>query len=357
MAQSVLRPTTVKTSTWLTIASGLMLWGAFACSGETKSSVNTSDSSIAGGGGEGGGPSSISGTGGNGTGGDPSSGGDTGTGGDTSGQITGTGGTDSGSCPSIEPAIGASCEFDGQRCPFVNCEAPDYRDDHTLTCFDGAWALTAEVICDEEPSSCPATPPVRGQACDSDATPGPCTAIDACGGVQLAYCEGNVWTFEANDGDSEPIAPGVGGASAVSTAVATTGITPELPECPINPPTLGTSCCPADYPEVCDYGSGSGSSNFGVPAPAAGGASSTDAAATTVVTSMAASTVVTGSVTSGTTGSLVTGGTVTGGTVSGTTVTGTTVTGTTTTGAGGGPSGGCLACGPDMVWEESSSCP
>ena len=254
-------------------------------------------------------------------------GGDGNTGPDTSGQSSGTGGTASGSCPSVEPALGASCAPDAQSCLFINCVAPDYRDDHELTCVNGAWALTREAVCDEVAVACPPSTPVRGQACNAAETPGPCTTFDACGSVQLAYCTMGAWQYQTDDG-ADRIAPasGVGGSG-------TTGAMPDpIPaECPLAAPTLGTPCCPSNHPPVCDYGSGgsSGDSEFGAPVPAAGGASSGDAG--TVQSVALATTVGMG--------------------------------GTSTSGAGGSGMAGspsvaeCVTCGAEMVWEASDECP
>jgi hypothetical protein len=307
----------------LTIAIAGWMWLPLACSGDTEGD-GSSGSSDGDGGTD---ASSGSESGGTGTGGD-------GTTADTrgaSGGTGGTGGTTSGSCPSIEPAIGAGCSEDGQSCVFVNCAAPDYRDDHTLSCFNGAWALIEEVVCDAEPTSCPATAPVRGQACDAATTPGPCTVLNACGVAELAYCMDGSWEFGSAEDRADPIIPGTGGATGSAVAVATTGGIPELPECPVNPPTLGAACCPADYPDTCDYGTAGSGGAEGI-VPAVGGASGDSA-----------------TVQSATVGA---GG-------AGFTTTTVVTTGGGTTGSGGtAPAPECLTCGDDsMVWEVSSDCP
>lgn len=339
LAHYVLYGDHMRATSWLIVAGGFLIWNATACSGETETSANSASSETS----SGSGGSADSGTGGDGSGGDGT------TSADSAGENTGTGGTNSGSCPSLEPAVGSSCASEGEQCAFVNCVAPDYRDDHTLTCLNGAWALSAEVVCEEEADQCPASPPVRGRACDEATTPGPCTAVDACGSAQLAYCTNGVWVYEAPDGDADRIAPAAGGATVVGTAAptgsATTGAVPEpeLPECPLNPPVLGSPCCPSDYPALCDYASdgSAGSSGFDAPVPAAGGASSGDAAtvqSATVVTTIGGTTTDAG----------------TGGSGSG--------TATGSGGFAGSGSGGagiaieCVTCSPDMVWAPSTDC-
>lgn len=329
-----------KTS-WLAIAGGLFIWSGFACSGQTESGTNLDSSSADG---------SSSEDSGSGTGGSGTTGNDT-TSEDTSGQSSGTGGTNSASCPSVEPAVGSSCSPSAQSCSFINCVAPDYRDDHVMACINGAWALTSEVICDADPLPCPSSLPAQGQACDAASTPGPCSALDACGVVQFAYCTTGVWEFQSSDGaeDRAAPAPGTGGATVVGTATATTGadIPVQEPVCPANPPTLGAACCPASFPEYCDYGAGGagGNSGFGAPAPGVGGATSGDASAVASSTAVGSFTAtVTVTTTGATTGSSSTGG-------------------SGMSGSGGSGSGGsppvveCVVCSENLVWEASDVCP
>jgi len=263
----------MKMTQWMAIAGGLWLWAVVACSGTTETSGN-SEGPGAGSGGESGASDTAN-----------------------SGQAGGTSGTTSPYCPGIEPSIGASCAPEGVQCSFANCMAPDFRDGHTVKCVEGLWALTAEMFCDQEPSDCPALLPMVGYVCDSAATPGPCTTLDACGSAHLAYCSNGAWTFDAPDGAEDRAAPASGGAGSATVASATTGVTTQ---CPVSAPVIGSPCCPTQVPGMCYYD----------------------------VSVQAVSTMV------GTIG----GGAVTGGMV--------------TTGAGGASAGACVTCSADMVWEE-----
>jgi hypothetical protein len=249
---------------------------------------------------------------------------------DSGGESGGTGGTTSASCPSVQPAVYSSCSVEQASCTYINCVAPNYRNDRVMLCVNGTWTLGSEEQCETEPTSCPATTIRAGQGCDSEVTPGPCSAIDACGGIQAAYCSEGVWSYDV--ARIERLVPATGDVGPVGTAMGTTttsGGTPPPPECPLDPPTLGAACCPANHPALCDYGSGSGgSSGFGAPVPAAGGAGG--AGSTTV-----------GGVDGAGDASSAGGGFGAGG-----------------SGAAGAPStSDCVTCSADMVWEASSDCP
>ena len=164
---------------------------------------------------------------------------------------TGTGGT---SCPNVEPAPGASCTDEGISCEFTNCVAPNFRNDHTLTCVDGAWVLADEVQC---LPGCPETPPVIGDTCDAAATPGPCPVTNACG-TSYAYCSSGEWSLQSSDRAPIPN-PGPNGAGGSSDIIALI--------CPNPAPAVGSDCCPSQYPSICDYTNGQG-------VPGAGGSGS-----------------------------------------------------------------------------------
>jgi len=182
----------------------------------------------------------------------------TGTGGGASGDavtVTGTGGgTGNTTCPTFEPAPGASCTDEGTSCEFTNCVAPDFRNDHTLTCVDGAWVLADEVEC---LPGCPETTPVIGDSCDETATPGPCPVTNACG-TAYAYCSAGEWSLQASGRVPmpDPNPDGAGGSSSIIALI-----------CPNPAPALGSACCPSRYPTFCDYESGQG-------VPGAGGSGS-----------------------------------------------------------------------------------
>jgi hypothetical protein len=213
----------------VTMAISLLFWAGVACSGETESDAN---------------PASAVTTG-------PT----TGTGGTTSGGIGGT--TSSSACPSIEPSVGSACTEEVQVCWFGNCAAPEYRNNHELTCVGHVWTLSQD-------DACVACPPTRtfviGSACDAVATPGPCYAIDACSDLSASYCVDGAWVLESSldssDQRAAPIAPGIGGASSATSTVGTsttTGFPPPPPECPVDAPALGNPCCPRNVPELCAY--------------------------------------------------------------------------------------------------------
>lgn len=128
-------------------------------------------------------------------------------------------------------------------CAFENCEAPDYRDHHTLTCVGGAWQLTDLTACLFE--SCPTVPPVVGYGCDASVTPGPCVAVNPCGEGYQAECVNGIWQV-TDDQDSDRVGTDGGGA-----ATGTGGA--EAPFCPAYAPYVGAPCCPAFVPERCDY--------------------------------------------------------------------------------------------------------
>lgn len=213
----------------------------------------------------------------------------------------GAGGTSSSNCPDVEPPLGASCADDGLSCTFTNCAAPNYRNDHTLSCVQGAWTLASEVEC---LANCPETPPVIGSPCQTEETPGPCAVENECGMAE-AYCVDDEWSLNPSAEDRAPEPPdGAGGSS---------GIIGE-PLCPETAPDLYSDCCPAHTPEYCDYAGGSGS---GLVPP---------------------------ETTTSTTGAQGSGGTM--GTTGGTGGTG-----------GTGASGLCLACDPTrMEWVVSGAC-
>jgi hypothetical protein len=280
-----------------------------ACGGDTKNNADSSDSSSS---------SESGGANNSGSGGATS--------GETSGGPSGTGGTNVGSCPSIEPAVGSACSPERQACSYTNCVSPDFRDDHTLTCVGGAWALSSRAPCTDA-GQCPSVVPQIGASCLAASTPGPCSALDACSTLRPATCENGLWTFGAMSlgagGAGSRIAPIDTGSADVGTATATTGILPDPPSCPENPPLVGQPCCPSSVPEYCYYGpsvAAGGSAGFGAPVPAAGGASSAAQAAST-----------TQSTTSGDAGS-----------------------------AGAGADIAfleCVECSEDMRWVASSRCP
>lgn len=210
----------------------------------------------------------------------------------------GAGGTSSSSCPGIEPTPGASCTDEGLSCTFTNCTAPNYRNDHTLSCEQGAWTLTSEVECLPD---CPDPPPLVGASCEAEETPGPCPVATDCG-VTEALCIEGEWSLDS--ADRAPAPPdGAGGGSGIIGA----------PLCPETAPGLYTDCCPANFPEFCDYTGGAGSDLLPPP-----------------------------STTSTTTGAQGSGGTAGG-----------------TGGTGGtGASGLCLACDPTRLeWVMSGACP
>lgn len=187
------------------------------------------------------------------------------------GSSTTDGGTAGASCPNFEPAPGASCPDEGVSCAFTNCVEPNFRNDHTLTCQDGAWVLTDEVEC---LPGCPEMPAVIGGFCDPIATPGPCPTPNPCG-TAYAYCsEEGQWSLPASDRAPEPN-PGPNGAGGASDIIALI--------CPDTAPTLGSDCCPSQYPNICDYRgqqSGAGGSGSGFAPPpgttgAQGGAAAT----------------------------------------------------------------------------------
>lgn len=156
----------------------------------------------------------------------------------------GAGGTSSSSCPDIEPALGTNCDDAGLSCTFTNCTAPNYRNDHTLICEQGAWTLASEVEC---LANCPDTLPVVGSACEAQETPGPCPVETDCGTLE-AYCVEDEWSLNASDRAPAP-PDGAGGGSGIIGA----------PLCPETAPGLYTECCPANFPDHCDYTGGAGS--------------------------------------------------------------------------------------------------
>ncbi|HEU5077019.1 MAG TPA: hypothetical protein VFU02_22670 [Polyangiaceae bacterium] len=172
----------------------------------------------------------------------------------------GAGGTSPVSCPDVEPPLGASCADAGLSCTFINCVAPSYRNDHTLACVQGAWALASEIEC---LPNCPDTPPVIGGACQMQETPGPCQVENSCGMTE-AYCVEGVWSLEPSKA-----APDV----------------PVVSTCPEKAPALYSDCCPAQTPVSCQYAGGSGSeflppatTSSSTGAQGSGGASSTTGA-------------------------------------------------------------------------------
>jgi len=193
------------------------------------------------------------------------------------GSSTTGGGTAGASCPNFEPAPGASCPDEGVSCAFANCVEPNFRNNHTLTCQDGAWVLTDDVECLPD---CPATPAVIGGFCDEAATPGPCPTPHPCG-TAYAYCSDGQWSLQVSGRAPEPN-PGPDGAGGASDIIALI--------CPGTAPALGSDCCPSHYPSTCDYrgqgGSGVGGSGSGFAPPpgttgAQGGASTTGATGAT----------------------------------------------------------------------------
>jgi hypothetical protein len=174
----------------------------------------------------------------------------------TLGPTNGTGGTGPGACPPLEPAPSTNCVSPGLTCTYDNCRAPEYRDGHTLSCLQGAWMLTSEELCDQEPPNCPASTSVIGQVCDASLTPGPCSAFDACGALGSAVCSGGIWTLSSSGlGASPPDGSAGAGNGDAAAAPAATGGAPIPLRCPGVPPEVGTSCCPASVPAICDYDS------------------------------------------------------------------------------------------------------
>lgn len=226
------------------VGAGSLIWLVATACGETNDASETEQASNGSGG-------STSSTGATGSGamGSNTTGAVTGTG--TTGPGTtatngpgstsvGSGGTSSSSCPSVEPAIGASCADEGLSCTFTNCTAPNYRNDHTLSCEQGAWTLASEVEC---LANCPDTAPDIGSPCEIEETPGPCPVETACGMTE-AYCVEGAWSLSPSGSDRAPEPPGgVGGSS---------GIIGE-PLCPESQPASYTPCCPALTPDYCDY--------------------------------------------------------------------------------------------------------
>ena len=219
-------------------------------------------------------------------------------------------------CPEVEPAPGSAC-VTGQECIYYNCQAPDYRDDHRVTCIQGAWSLTETTrICELTGNECPAIQPTPGGSCDPVATPGPCTAANPCGGLVQVYCTAGTWQYSSGDSTT----PGGGGATGVtgvtgaSTALATAAVggatTGFPPVCPSTPPLVGSGCCPWQSPQFCSYSD-----------------TSTSVSSLTAVGSL---------------------------TVVGTAV---ATTGAGTTGSAPPPTTDCLTCTVDMVWAQSTLCP
>lgn len=283
------------TRKWLTLESGLLVWVVTACGGSTSTGSDT------GSGGPGGSATSAA----------------------NSGQTGGTGGTTSDSCPPAEPVLGSSC-VDGQTCTFDDCESSPLTPEHTLTCVDSAWVLVSVWDC-----ACPLPSFALevGDGCIEGEIPGPCPIYDNCGTETLLYCVDGEWGTSPPDG-AAPI--GLGGATAVGTAMGTSTTGTVIPECPVEPPTLGAECCPANYPVYCDYGSGAGgSAGFGAPIPPAGGASGTVGSSTAI------------------------------GSIGGVTTVSTTGS---TSGSGGGSAGsppvaGCFTCSANRIWKTSDACP
>jgi len=168
----------------------------------------------------------------------------------TGGSTTGTGGAPPSSCPPLEPAPNTSCTTPGLSCTYDNCTPPLYRNGLTLNCVLGAWVLMSEEICDAEPPACPELI-VLGQTCDSSRTPGPCTWLDPCGSASSVVCSGGTWTRSLNQ-RGLPLPPEDEAASAAG-GVSATGGAPLPVSCPASPPEIGTPCCPAFVPPICDY--------------------------------------------------------------------------------------------------------
>ena len=235
-----------------------LVCGAFAgCGGTTQSNGNQADSES----------SAVGGSGGN-TAGTTSASSDSAVGG------TGTTGTTGGACPSLEPALGTACTSTGQRCTYLYCQAPTFQDGRELLCNGGAWALAQVLVCSES-GSCPNEPPLTGQPCDVQATPGPCATTDPCGNERQVICASGLWTYAAAMDLRLPIPGGAGGAGGGS----------EPPVCPSTAPALGAPCCPSHYPPVCDYSLASNSTGSST---GAGGSSFLIAPKTTNSTTSAA---------------------------------------------------------------------
>jgi hypothetical protein len=211
-----------------TCASCLCLGLAFACGETTKN--NAHDETTTG---------STTATG-------PTNGGSVTGGPTTSGTTTGGGGTTGSDCPSLEPAAGSACPMDNRVCAYDNCAAPDYRDYHELNCVNGAWVLAFTEACPV--GQCPADTPFVGSYCNAGVTPGPCSAVDACGEVREATCFD--WTWQTLD-NKLPELPGTSAGGADGA-----GMDPVVPQCPVNPPYSGDRCCPGAVPERCDYTEG-----------------------------------------------------------------------------------------------------
>jgi hypothetical protein len=208
------------------LGAGALLWlVATACGDSGSGTANSSGSAASG-----------MGSGGNGTG--------AGTMGSAGSGKVGSGGTNSDSCPVIEPALGSSCSEEGMGCAFSNCAPPSYRDDHTLTCSQGAWALTDEVEC--QAPNCPATAPVIGSSCQAQSTPGPCPVGNACD-TTYAYCSAGEWSLQEDD-QKDAAPTGAGGGSSLIALI-----------CPESAPMPGSACCPSWYPSYCAYDIGIGS--------------------------------------------------------------------------------------------------
>lgn len=216
------------------VAGTLLAMLAYACGDTTTNSEGSEPSDTT---------STATGSGGSTTGGVTSV-----TSGGATGSSGGTGGTTSNLCPSFEPAEGTGCTADGQMCAFKNCQAPDYRDYHELTCKGGAWQQTAVNACPFV-ESCPAVPPLVGSGCDPFVTPGPCVAEDPCGATYEAVCLYGAWQKTDNQDSDRPGTDGGGAA----TGSGGSGGGFEAPFCPADAPYLYDPCCPAFVPEKCDY--------------------------------------------------------------------------------------------------------
>lgn len=137
--------------------------------------------------------------------------------------------------------------MEGEVCQYINCLEPGDRDDHQLMCQMGAWVLTSTRRCEQ--AACPPGGPTLGGYCDSTVSPGPCTAIDACGFARQLSCINDTWQADAEDSD---VPQGAGGASGELPLPDTSGgVSPLV--CPDYPPYWGSSCCPDNFPDVCDY--------------------------------------------------------------------------------------------------------
>lgn len=200
-------------------ASCLCLGLAFACGNTTRNDAHEATTN---------GPTTAAG---------PTTGGLT-----NGGTSTGSGGTTGTDCPSLEPAVGSGCSVVNRVCWYANCTAPEYRDYHELHCVDGAWTLAFSEACQVGP--CPAEPPVIQSYCDASVTPGPCSAVDACGEGREVVCSNWAWQTTDDKLPERPITDGAGGAGAAA------------PMCPAEPPYAGDRCCPRAVPERCDYTGG-----------------------------------------------------------------------------------------------------